>query len=236
MANNPKPKLPIQVIFAILLAFAAISTVVIVFASRVMPMIFVPTPTAIQTPTATLTMLPLPSFTETSIAPTDNPTLTGMSTMKATNTPAFTLTPTYTSTTQLLPDLTVTGISASACTRDQRVVPERLYVSLSMIVRNIGPGSTRPFGPFSVRVNLILGQRHYSLEEWASYFNGVIGSSNMDILNLSPNGDVKLNLAIDLKGNTKFGVEVIANSGPNTIPESDTTNNTLIQGFSVTCT
>ena len=236
MANNPKPKLPIQVIFAILLAVAAISTVVIVFASRVMPMILVPTPTTIQTPTATLTILPPPSFTETAIVPTNNPTLTGTSTMTATNTPAFTFTPTYTSTAQLLPDLTVTSISASACTRDQRVVPEKLYVSLSMIVRNVGPGSTHPFGPFSVRVNLILGQHRYSLDEWASDFNGVIGSSSMDILTLGPNGDVKLNLSIDLKGNTKFGVEVIANSGPNTVPELNRTNNTLIQGFSVTCT
>jgi hypothetical protein len=105
-----------------------------------------------------------------------------------------------------------------------------------MIMRNIGPGSTRPFGPFSVRVNLIIGQRRYSLEEWASDFNGVIGSSNMDITNLNSNGDVKLNLSIDLKGNTKFGIEVTANSGPNIVPESDTTNNTLIQGFSVICT
>ena len=222
--------------FAILLAVAAISTAVIVFASRVMPMIFVSTPTAIQTPTATLTIVPSPSFTETASVPTDNPTLTATSTITATNTPAFTFTPMNTGTTPPLPDLTVTGISASACTRDQRVIPEKLYVSLSMIVRNIGPGSTHPFGPFSVRVNLILGQRRYSLEEWASDFDGVIGSSNMDILTLGPNGDVKLNVSIDLKGNTKFGVEVIANSGPNTIPETDTTNNTLIQGFSVTCT
>jgi len=234
VANNSKPKLPIQVIFAILLAVAVISTVVVVFASRVMPMIFVPTPTAVQT--STLTIVLPPSFTQTSIVPTDNPTLTGTSTITATNTPAFTFTPTYTNTAQLLPDLIVTSISASACTRDQRVVPEKLYVSLSVIVRNVGPGSTRPFGPFSVRVNLILGQRHYSLEEWASDFNGVIGSSNMDILNLNPSGDVKLNLSIDLKGNTEFGVEVIANSGVNTIPELDTTNNTLIQGFSVICT
>lgn len=114
-------------------------------------------------------------------------------------------------------------------------MPEKIYIKLNIIVRNVGPGSTRSFGPFSVRVNLILGQHRYSLDEWASGFNGVIGSSNMDISNLSPNGDVKLNLSIDLKGNTKFGVEVIANSGSNTIPETNTTNNTLIQSFSVIC-
>ena len=154
--------------------------------------------------------------------------------MLPTDTPVSTFTPTYTSTPQLLPDLTVTGISNPTCIKD-RGSPQNLYVELSIIVRNIGPGSTRPFGPFSVRVDLVFGQHHYSLDEWASGFNGVLGSSNMDILNLNPNRDVKLNLSIDLKGNTKFGIEVIANSGPNTIPELDTTNNSLIQGFSVIC-
>lgn len=236
MANNPKHKLPIQVIFAIILAVATIGAVVIAVMPTVLPMIIRPTPTAIPVLTATLSILPERAFTETSVIPTDTPNLAGTSTMTATNTPAFTFTPTYTSTIQLLPDLTVTGISEPTCIKDQRVTPEKLYVKLSMIVRNVGPGSTRSFGPFSVRVNLILGQRRYSLDEWASEFNGVIGSSNMDSINLSPNGDVKLNLDIDLKGNTKFGVEVIANSGQNTVPESDRTNNTLIQGFSIICT
>lgn len=198
-------------------------------------MLVVSTPTVMPTLTATLTMLPPPSFTETPIIPTDTPTLTVTSTTAPTNTPAFTFTPTYTSIPQLLPDLTVTGISNPSCIKD-RGSPQNLYVELSMIVRNIGPGSTRSLGPFSVRVNLILGQHRYSLDEWASDFNGVIGSSNMNISSLGPNGDVKLNLSIDLKGNTNFGIEVIANSGPNTIPESDTTNNTLIQSFSVICT
>jgi len=104
-----------------------------------------------------------------------------------------------------------------------------------VIVRNVGFASTRSFGQFSVLVNLILGQQRYSLDEWASSFNGVIDSSDMDISILHPNADVKLNLAIDLKGNKNFGVEVIANSGTSPIPESDTTNNILIQGFSVIC-
>ena len=199
-------------------------------------MIIEPTPTVLQVSSSTPALiLPTPLFTETSSIPAHTPTLSGTSTLTATNTPAFTFTPTYTSTAQLLPDLTVTDISASPCTKDQRVTPEKLYVKLSFIVRNVGPGSTRPFGLFSVRVNLILGQRHYSLDEWASGFNGVIGSSNMNIENLNPNDDVELNLSIDLKGNTSFGVEVIANSGSNTIPETNTTNNTLIQGFSVIC-
>ena len=221
--------MPIQIIFAILLAMATIFAVVIVIMPKVLPMLVVPTPTVL--PVSSLTpasLLSPPFFTETSSLPTNTPTLARTSTPTATNTPAFTFTPTYTSTPQLFPDLIVTDISASTCTKDQRVTPEKLYIKLSIIVRNIGSGSTLPFGPF-------LGQRRYSLEEWASDFNGVIGSSNMDITNLDPNGDVKLNISLDLKGNTSFGVEVIANSGLYTIPESNITNNTLIQGFSVIC-
>ena len=236
MENNPKPKLPIQVIFAIVLAVATIFTVVIAIMPKVLPMIIEPTSTALQVSSSTPALiLPTPLFTETSSIPAHTPTLAGISTVMPTDTPTFTFTPTHTSTAQPLPDLVVTGISDPICTKDQRVTPEKLYVKLSFVVRNVGLGSTRSFGPFSVRVNLILGQRHYSLDEWASGFNGVIGSSNMDITNLDPNGDIELNLSIDLKGNTSFGVEVIANSGSNTIPESDTTNNTLIQSFSVIC-
>jgi len=211
-----------------------IGAVVIAIMPTILPTAIRSTPTA-QVLTPTLPILSKQSFPETSDVPTNTSNLAGTSTILPTDTPTFTFTPTFTSTAQPLPDLTVTGISDPICTKDQRVIPEKLYVKLSIIVRNIGPGSTRPFGPFSVRVDLVLGQHHYSLDEWASGFNGVIGSSNMDILNLNPNRDVKLNLSIDLKGNTKFGIEVIANSGPNTIPESDTTNNTLIQGFSIIC-
>ena len=102
-------------------------------------------------------------------------------------------------------------------------------------MRNIGPVSTRAFGPFNVLVSLILGERRYSLDEWAKGFDGVVSRSNMDIPNLNPQGDVKLNVAIDLKGSTTFGIEVIANSGTHTIPESDMTNNTLIQGYTIIC-
>ena len=149
------------------------------------------------------------------------------------DTPSATFTPTYT--TQQLPDLTVSAISDPTCARDHLLTSERDYVKIRVIVRNVGRVSTRSFGPFSVLVNLILGQRRYSLDEWASSFNGVIDSSSTDISNLNPNAEVKLNLAIDLKGNKNFGVEVIANAGTNPIPESNTTNNILIQGFSVIC-
>ena len=129
----------------------------------------------------------------------------------------------------------MSAISDPTCARDHLLTSERDYVKLSVIVRNVGRVSTRSFGSFSVLVNLILGQQRYSLDEWASSFNGVIDSSDMDISNLNPNADVKLNLAIDPKGNKNFGVEVIVNSGTDPILESDTTNNILIQGFSVIC-
>ena len=129
----------------------------------------------------------------------------------------------------------MSAISDPTCARDHLLTSERDYVKLSVIVRNVGRVSTRSFGSFSVLVNLILGQQRYSLDEWASSFNGVIDSSDMDIPILHPNADVKLNLAIDLKGNKTFGVEVIANAGTDPILESDTTNNILIQGFSVIC-
>lgn len=231
MSNTSKPKLPIQVIFAMLLAVATLFAIVIAFLPKTLLPVPVPaSPTLILAQTVTT----LPNTATVSI-PTDAPTFAATSTSAPTDTPAATSTPTTTPTAQPLPDLTVTGISSSTCTRDQRFTPEKLYVKLSFIVRNIGPGSARPFGPFSVRVNLILGQRHYSLAEWAAGFNGVIGSSNMDNVTLSLKGDVQLNVTVDLKGNTNFGVEVIANSGEKTIPETDTTNNTLIQSFSVTC-
>jgi len=96
-------------------------------------------------------------------------------------------------------------------------------------VRNIGHASTRTFGSFDVDVFLILGQRHYSLEEWETQFDGVVGSSVTDVFNLNPNDDIKFTVVIDLKGNKNFGIEVIANSGVSQIRETDMTNNTLIK-------
>ena len=235
MSNSPKPKLPVQIIFAILLVVATISLVVIAIVSRILPPNLKPTPTANQSPTSTLAILPKQLFTETSIVPTTIPNPTGTSTVIPTDTPISTFTPTYTSTARLLPDLIVAGISDPVCIKDPRVIPEKTYIKFSFVVRNIGLGSTQAFGPFNVLVHLILGQRRYSLAEWAKGFNGVVSSSNMTISNLNPKGDVKLNVAIDLKGSTRFGIEVIANSGLHIIPESDMTNNTLIQGYSMIC-
>ena len=188
-----------------------------------------------QASTSTPTLLRTKAFTETSTIPTNTliPTLT--STLPPTNTPTLTFTPTYTSTPQLLPDLTVIGISDPICVKDPRVIPEKTYIKFSFVVRNIGLGSTQAFGPFSVLVNLILGQHRYSLADWAKGFDGVVSNSNLNISSLKPKGDVKLNVAIDLKGSTRFGIEVIANSGAHIIPEADMTNNTLIQGYSMVC-
>ena len=233
MTNNSKPKTPIQVIFAVTLLIA---TVILVLTALLL--IFKPSTSAIRLPNS---ILPTQTLPETTAVLTDTPSPTRTATMTVTTTPTLapthtpTLVPTYTLTDQPLPDLTVTGISDPICIHDTRPATEKAYIKLNIIVRNIDRGSTESFGSFSVHINLILGQRHYGLDEWASRFNGVIGISNLDISNLDPNADVELKLAIDLKGNTIFGIESIANSGTNPIPESNTANNTLIQYFSIYC-
>jgi hypothetical protein len=149
--------------------------------------------------------------------------------------PTQTLTPTRTPIPRPLPDLTVTGISDPVCVHDNRPDTQKAFVNLTINVRNIGPGSTKYYGPFSVQINLVLGQRHYSLDQWASDFNGLISVSNLQTWILNPNSDVEFKVGLDLKGNTTFGIEVIANTDSNPIPELDTTNNTLIQYFSIYC-
>jgi hypothetical protein len=42
-------------------------------------------------------------------------------------------------------------------------------------------------------------------------------------------------LGLDLHGSTNYSIEVVANSGPNTIPESNTTNNIRAQDFATDC-
>jgi len=134
-----------------------------------------------------------------------------------------------------LPDLTVTGISDPVCTPGHIGTETGNYAKLTIFVRNIGRVSTRSFGPFDVHISLILGQTYYGLDEWASKFNDVAGSSNLEIWNLNPNEDIKLTVVLDLKGSRKFGIEVIANSGANTIPEANTINNKRRQYFSIYC-
>jgi hypothetical protein len=247
MTNNPKPDMSVQVIIATIGAVAVICAATIAIIPMVLPIILKPTPTMIPMPTifptqsspetsAVPTDTPNPIFTST-ITPTDTPT----STFEPTPTPTFTptdtptYTPTYTQTTPSLPDLTVVAISNPVCTRDHRFTPEKVYVKLTVTVRNLGSASTNSFGPFSVRVTLIFGQQRYSLDEWSSRFNGLINNPNLNVSNLDPNEDAQIDLSIDLKGHTAYSIEAIANSGANTIPESNTTNNVLTQSFSTDC-
>jgi len=184
-----------------------------------MPNLIPPTQTPPNTP-AVSTNTPRPTSTSTIIL-TDTPA------------PAFTqtFTPMPTSFSGPLPDLVVTGISDPMC------IPKQIgtIFIFTIIVHNAGKASTYYFGPFNVDIFLILGETHYRLDEWASRFNGVIASSNLQIVNLAPNRDVALKLELDLKGNTEFAIEAIANSGANPIPESNTLNNKLGRHFSKYC-
>jgi len=228
MANVSKSRLPIQVIFAIMLFVTSIAVVL-----TALLVTFKPSTSMTRIPNTTL---PTQAFLENTIIPTDTPTLAWTSTIMPIDTSTSTLTPSpYPPAARRLPDLTVTGISDPICVHDHLFTGGRAYITLAIDVRNNGRAATYSFGPFSVRVNLILGQRHYGLDEWASKFNGLIDSSNLEVLNLDPRDDILLKLAIDLKGNTTFGIETIANSGSNTIPESDTTNNIFTQRFSIYC-
>jgi len=240
MTNQSNPKLSIQVVIAIIGAVVAICTAIIAIVPFVLPLIIKPTPTAIQSPTS---ILPAQPILETSVIPTDTPNLVQPATIAVSDTlvPTFTptltptLTPTFTSTSPPLADLIVVAISNPVCTRDHRFTPTKVYVKINVTVRNIGPGSTNSLGPSSVRVNLIFGQARFSLDEWASKFNGVVNDPDLEVTNLNPNDDSEIKLSIDLKGNANFSIEAIANSGPNIIPESDTTNNILTQNFSIDC-
>ena len=214
-------------------AIVMLCVAAIAITPAILPMISKPTPTAMEAPTATLSILSKQFLAETPATPTETASPDGTSRIIPADTPAISFALPYA--TGQLPDLTVSAISTPTCARDHLLTVERDYVKFNVIVRNVGPASTRAFGPFSVLVNLVIGQQRYSLDEWASRFDGVIDASDMDIPNLNSAADVKLNLAIDLKGNTNFAIEVIANSGSNPIPESDMTNNTLIQGFSIIC-
>ena len=186
------------------------------------------TPPIIQPPTET--SIPVPTNTEPpAMVPTNTelPTFTPIPT--ATPPPTLTFTPTL-----ALPDLQIVAISNPACIRDQRVSPTRYYVRHDITVRNIGAGSTSAFGAFSIRITLDTGSQRYSLEEWASRFNGVVGSLILDFSNLGPNQDAETRVNIDLRGTQNYSLEVIANSGSKTIPESNATNNILTRSFSVT--
>lgn len=235
MTDNSRINHTLSLIFIIVGVIGILATLA-VFAFVLSPPPTESTPTAIQ-PTSSpanssflfqpesiplLTFTPPPPRTSTSV-PTNTPF--------PTRTPF--LLPTIAIDSQLLqlPDLTVTAISDPVCATEY----EGTKLRFSILVRNIGDASTRYFGSFSTDVYLLLGERRYSLNEWAEKFNGVVGSSVVDVANLNPGEDIKFTVVIDLKGNKSFGVEVTANSGENPIREADTTNNTLIKYFVGRC-
>lgn len=222
-----------ELMLAILGIIGSIGIAVIVFGAETAPAALKPTPTTVSPITSHSS-----DYQPEIIPPlTQTPDLTRIPTNAPTNTSVPTRTlvvlPTIVSTSQLLqlPDLTVTGLSEPVCVPEY----ESTILEFTFYVRNIGRASTRSFGSFDVGVFFILGQRRYSLEEWETQFDGVIGTSNMVVSNLNPNDDIKFTVVIDLIGNKDFGIEVVANSGEIPIREADMTNNTLLKYFSGYC-
>jgi len=233
MTNNFTTKSSIPII-AIIIGFVAIFVVILVFAIEVSPPTLTSTPSVMQPASSPSSSL---YFPEAVPLPTEIAKPTRTATIVPTNTPVTTLTPIilptlFSSYSQPLPDLTVSGISDPTCATEY---DDGTKLRFSIFVRNIGSARTRSFGSINTDVFLILGQRHYSLDEWATQFNGLVGSSVTEVFNLNPDDDIKFTVVIDLKGNKNFGIEVITNSGDKPIREADTTNNTLIKYFSVYC-
>jgi hypothetical protein len=231
MANNQDPKSSFP-IAAVIVGIIAIVAVLGVFAIEISP-----TTTSTPTPAA---LLPTSTSSSGLYLPEVIPPSTDLAepTQTATNVPANTPVPTQTLlviptlvSNRDLPDLTVTAISDPVCVPDY----ETTVLEFTIFVRNIGKASTRNFGAFAVDAFFILGQRRYSLEEWDTLFNGLIGTSITDVFYLGQDQDIKFTVVIDLKGNKNFGIEVVVNSGENPIREADTTNNTLIKYFSGHC-
>ena len=235
MTNNSRSNYTISVI-AIIIGVIGIFVTVVAFAFVFSPPTPILTPTAIQPTLSPASLsnpyqpesLPLPTYTP-------GPTQTGTSVPTTTPFPTRTpfLLPSIAVDSQLLqlPDLTVSAISDPVCATEYEGTKHRF----SIFVRNIGQASTRYFGSFDTDAYLILGQRRYSLDEWAEKFNGVVGTSIVQDTNLKPGDDIKFTVVIDLKGNKDLGIEVTANSGENPIREADATNNTLIKYFSGYC-
>lgn len=136
----------------------------------------------------------------------------------------------------LLPDLVPVSISAPACISDHTPGATRSrYVRQTVTIRNVGPGGTASFGSFSNRVVLTVAGQRYPLDEWAGLFNGIVGPLDLTVNDLRPNDDADLTLNIDLRGNSRYSLEVIANSGAAVIPETNSANNSLSRDFSTNC-
>ena len=230
MANNhdSKSSFPIT---AVIVGLVAMVAIVVVFAFEISPPALNPTPTDVLPTSNSSSGFYLPEVIPPVV---DIVEVTQTAASVPANTPVPTQTllviPTLISNRDL-PDLIVSGLSDPVCAEEY----EGTTIQFTIFVRNIGRASTRDFGSFDTDVYFILGQRRYSLEEWNIVFNGVVGTSVVEVFNLNPNDDIRFSVVIDLKGNKNFGIEVVANSGENPIHEADTTNNTLIKYFSVAC-
>lgn len=136
----------------------------------------------------------------------------------------------------VLPDLVPVSIGAPACITDHTPGATRSrYVRQTVTIRNIGPGATAPFGSFNNRVVLTVGGQRYPLDKWASLYNGVVGPLDLNVASLGSNDDADLTLNLDLRGNSRYSLEVIANSGAAVIPEADSANNSLSRDFTTNC-
>ncbi len=136
--------------------------------------------------------------------------------------------------TPALPDLEVLSISAPTCIKDHTPGSNLQYVQQTIIIRNIGTGSTAALGKFSNSVTFTFGGQRYSLEDWASQ-KGIVGTPNLDIADLGPNKEADLTLNINLEGNKSYSIEVTANSGADTISETTFANNSLTKDFTSSC-
>ena len=182
MTDDSNPRSVIQITISIISILVILLIAIIFFKPEFLPIFSGLTPTAVH-PSSNLAEGYQPEI----IPPlTDMPgptqTVTSLPTITAVPTQTLIVVPTLISSRQL-PDLTVTEITDPIC------VPgyEGTIIEFTIFVRNIGEASTRNFGSFDVGVFFILGQRRYSLEEWATQFDGVIGTSNMEVSNLHPN-------------------------------------------------
>jgi hypothetical protein len=155
------------------------------------------------------------------------------------NQPAATPIPSTTSqvtaTTPPLPDLVTLDISAPTCVTDRRAGSHIRYVRHQVTIRNLGPGSTVPFGTFSSRVVVIMEGQRYTLDQWNNITGGPLEIPNLGITGLGPNQDISFSISLDPQNKTSYGLEVVTNSGSNVIPEVNTTNNTRLQEFSSNC-
>jgi len=196
MTDNPKLLFPSQTAVAIV-GIIAVCASVAIFILMVSPPTLTPTPMAVLPTSSPSSNLYLPEVIPPPMDMT-GPTQTATSLPENTPVPTQTLLviPTLVSNRDL-PDLVVSGLSEPVCAEEY----EGTTIRFTIFVRNIGRARTGDFGSFDTDVFFILGQRRYSLEEWDTVFDGVVGTSIVEVFNLNPNDDIKFTVVIDLKGN-----------------------------------